>query len=162
MNNDDWGEKRVVFVCSGNICRSPMAAELTRLLFEERGWHVPRVVSLGTLGIVGSPAHQHAITAIEEIGGNLSGHSSQGLNPAMLGQADYIFGMEARHLDRVRAVVPALKGATALLSQYGTELEYIWDPVSGGLQDFRDSRDLITLCIDEWLRSFSQERTRSG
>ena len=93
---------RIVVICSGNICRSPMAEELVRKRAAERG--VPVVaVSCGTLGIVGQPAAENGRTAMAEIGMPIDGHRSQGVQAAMIDLADWIVVMAPRHEQFLRA-----------------------------------------------------------
>jgi protein-tyrosine phosphatase len=85
----------VLFVCSGNICRSPMAeACLRRALAGES----VAVASAGTLGIEGAPAAPEAVRALEEIGIDLSDHRSQGVTRDLLERASIVVTMERAHL----------------------------------------------------------------
>lgn len=117
--------------------------------FAERGFK-PVIASMGTLGIVGRSAADNAIAAIEEVGGDLSGHRSQGLNAFMLKASDVVFGMSPGHITAIQRA--GIKGAR-LLSDFLPDVPEIWDPVGGPIDRFRASRDLIAKALDGWLDS---------
>ncbi|OIP43133.1 MAG: hypothetical protein AUK47_03155 [Deltaproteobacteria bacterium CG2_30_63_29] len=149
----DWNYGRIIMVCSGNICRSPMAQELARLKFEERGLR-PMIISMGTLGIVGRPAEPHAVEAIAQIGGDLSRHSSQSLSRGLVDVADVVFGMDATHMVAIRQCGTNAFKNSKLLAKYHTPPKAeIWDPVGGSLADFCFVRDEISSCLDAWFRT---------
>jgi protein-tyrosine phosphatase len=145
-----WGGVRLTFVCSGNICRSPMAQGLAALLFASIGAH-PALASMGTLGIVGRPAAPHAVTAVAEVGGDIAQHRSQGLNAALLNAAHVNFIMEPQHALAIARVAPS--APLLLLSDLHGSLRFIPDPVGGTLAQFRSSRDLIADCLRRWMRA---------
>src|SRR5881396_718122 len=90
--------KRIVFVCSGTICRSPMAEAIARKLLADA--KIPAmVISAGTLGINSNPAATHAVTAVQELGIDLSGHRSQGVTLQLLRMADHVLVMSPEHED---------------------------------------------------------------
>lgn len=87
---------RVVFVCSGNICRSPIA----HVLFEKQARAATLravAVSMSTLGLVGRDADPHAVTVCAARGADVSFHRSQPVNPTLLQRATHIFVMEEAH-----------------------------------------------------------------
>src|SRR5690554_5927823 len=91
---------RIVFVCSGNICRSPLAEGLARQLLAEA--EIPAVlISAGTLGLNGRSAATHTVTTGAEIGVDLSRHRSQGVSIALMRMADRIVVMAPQHEDEL-------------------------------------------------------------
>lgn len=150
----DWNAARLTFICSGNICRSPMAQGLAALMFEAKGLN-PLLVSMGTLGLVGRPADPNAVTALREIGGDISRHRSQGLNATLLNAADINFVMEPQHAVGIARVAPQAK--VLLLSDFHDTLRFIPDPVGGPLERFRASRDLIRGCLERWMSAVGLE-----
>lgn len=142
---------RIVFVCSGNICRSPMAAGFARAKLQERD--VPAlVVSCGTLGIVGRPAAQLGQVAMEERGVDISDHYSQGVQLAMLDVADWVVVMAPAHHAMLLKYAPHLDERIAAMWEWADDdLEQIADPVGGDLEAFRSCRDLLETCVDNWL-----------
>ena len=141
----DWKTARVIFVCSGNICRSPMAAGLSASMLAESGAR-PMIISMGTLNLVGRSADRHAVAAMKEIGIDISRHRSQGLNPMMLKMADVVFVMEPRHTQAIRRVAPGAR--VQLLSSFDEPKQpEVRDPVGGTLEDFRACRVVLRRCL---------------
>lgn len=133
---------RVVFVCSGNICRSPMAQYIFEAQAQRRG--VPHMtVSMGTLGLVGQPAPAEAIAVCEEIGVDITPHQSQPLSAAILKHATQIFVMEPHHVEALQKIGIA-----------GEHVQHlgIWDP--------DDARPVIDDPVDQPVEIFRAVRAR--
>ncbi len=149
--------KRFICICSGNICRSPMAVALLRQRLEAR--NVPNlVISAGTLGIQGRRAARFARRAIAEVDDRLAqvieGHRSQGISPSMLDVADFLIVMAPNHEEYVLRVRPAVADRIVRLWEYapeGMNLRKIPDPVGHDAEVFRHSRNLIDQCLQNWL-----------
>lgn len=92
---------RILYVCTGNTCRSPMAEALTRHLLAERGWEQVEVRSAGVAAAVGAPASAGAAGAASRAGLSLDAHRSTPLSPALVAWADLVLTMSASHLDGV-------------------------------------------------------------
>lgn len=137
---------RLLFVCTANICRSPMAEGWARALAAARGVPV-EVRSGGTMGLVGRPADPLAIRVMGEQGVNLSEHRSGGLDAELLSWADQIFVMELRHQREIAARWPAAADKVLQLGSLGGAVE-VPDPVGGWRWRFRRSRDLIRRCVE--------------
>src|SRR5262249_8964518 len=110
----------ILFVCTGNTCRSPMAEALCKVLLarrlgcpvhelEQRGF-VTR--SAGVAAAEGFPAATHAIEVVRSLGGTLENHSSRTIAAALVRQADYIFAMTIDHLDALLDAVPEVERQT--------------------------------------------------
>ena len=93
---------KLLFVCTGNTCRSPMAEALARRLAAERGLHDVAVSSAGTGALDGTPASDGALLVAMEQGLDLSLHRSRTLTRAIVDEADLILAMGPGHLERVR------------------------------------------------------------
>ncbi|HEY3023853.1 MAG TPA: hypothetical protein VGK11_09480, partial [Actinomycetota bacterium] len=79
---------QVLLVCTGNICRSPMAEALLRSALERRlGGRTPSIGSAGTIARDGAPAMPEAVEAAAELGVDVSGHSARRLRPEDIGGA---------------------------------------------------------------------------
>ena len=85
----------ILFVCSGNICRSAMAEGIARARYGDMGLDF---ASAGTWGGSGDPATPEAVVAAARAGANISGHRSQPLEPGLASTADRVYGMTADHV----------------------------------------------------------------
>jgi tRNA threonylcarbamoyl adenosine modification protein (Sua5/YciO/YrdC/YwlC family) len=132
----------VLFVCTGNTCRSPMAETIFRQLIAERLGCRPdeieqRGVIVASAGIAawgGGKASTGAIEAVAETGGDLSGHESQPVTENLVRQADIIWTMTAAHRAAILAQFPEVGGRVALLSP--DRLDVI-DPIGGPVATYR-------------------------
>lgn len=146
--------KRIIFVCSGNICRSPMAAGLAKEKFTHRDIKAA-VISCGTLKLNGHRAARFAIEAMKEVGIDISEHRSQGINTAMLRVADDIVVMSPEHEAFVLGSDPQLRPKIVRMWEHSArELKEIADPVSKSLDHFRICRDLLDECLDTWIETW--------
>src|SRR5215471_15465220 len=96
--------KTVLFVCTGNVCRSPMAEGIFRYAVQKRGDY--RVISGGLGAADGQPPSPYAVQAVRELGIDISQQRSRMLTAQMVEQADYIFGMTHSHIDTVMLLYP--------------------------------------------------------
>jgi protein-tyrosine-phosphatase len=137
--------KRILFLCTGNTCRSPMAEALFRAKMPG-SWHrIFELTSAGTSAWEGQPASTTAIDALNEIGVDLSKHSAKRLNAELVDASDLIVAMESTHSEAVRAIKPdAVKKVILLgaLDQQRAETG-IADPIGGDRCVYTESRDEI-------------------
>ncbi len=92
---------RVLFVCTGNTCRSPMAEVIARSRAAELGWDHVEVRSAGIAAFPGAPASVGAVRAASKHGLDLSDHASAPLTAEAAREADLILTMSPTHLMRV-------------------------------------------------------------
>jgi len=114
----------ILVVCSGNICRSPMAEGLLRRALERRlGGDAPEVRSAGTIAIDGAPAMPESIEAARERGVDIRAHAARLLEPDLIDVADLIITMAAEHREAVQQLVPGAAPRTFTLKELTRVLE---------------------------------------
>jgi protein-tyrosine-phosphatase len=140
--------KRVLFVCTGNTCRSPLAEVIFRALAAKAEIEV---ASAGTFAMPGQPASRHSQGLAKERGLDLSGHRSRPLDEAEVQRADWVFAMSRNHLADVLDLCPEAEGKTFLVSHLSPSEslrgEDIADPFGGDLKDYRDMMHDLDLCL---------------
>ena len=99
--------KTILFVCTGNTCRSPLAECMFEALIHERGlenkW---QVLSAGTYAMSGAPASQGSLRAAARRGLSLESHRSQAVTRVLLEHADLIIGMGESHIMQLKMMYP--------------------------------------------------------
>ncbi|MCI0380138.1 MAG: Sua5/YciO/YrdC/YwlC family protein, partial [Gemmataceae bacterium] len=151
---DDALPCQIVFVCTGNTCRSPMAQGLCAHLLAERlgcaAVDLPRrgfrVHSAGVAAMMGGAATPEAVEVVRAFGAELGQHRSQPLTHELLAQADYLFGMTHNHVYILRSLRTGV--LPRLLSLAG---EDIADPIGGPLELYQTCAQQIRECLIELL-----------
>ena len=146
--------KTLLFVCTGNTCRSPMAAALARrALGESKDW---RVVSAGIGALNGQSVSQHSVTALRPLGLDISQHRAQMLTGRMIQEADYIFGLTRGHVEGIASLYPEAAEKLFVLREFEEEIADIdldiHDPIGGPLEGYMECRDQIRKAVDAAVR----------
>lgn len=125
---------KLLFVCTGNTCRSPLAAAVARAMAAARGLALS-VDSAGIAARAGSPASEGAREAAARRGYGLDDHVSRQLTPGDLAAADLVLAMTAGHLEALRAMAPDVHGRSCLLGDLAPppRIGEIADPWQGDL-----------------------------
>jgi protein-tyrosine phosphatase len=136
------GTKRVLFVCTANVCRSPMAEAIFNALAEDAG--MPHAASsAGVAALKGEPMTPHARAALEEVGVYADGHRARQADGAMLEGADLVLAMTPRHVEKLLGLSAASSGKIHTLPGYvGGGLaaeEGIPDPYGHSMAAYRAS-----------------------
>lgn len=121
----------IIFICTGNTCRSPMAEGLFRAQGGERKTGLT-AASAGLFTQDGLPASAHAVTAAGELGADLSAHRSRLLTDDMARSARYLVCMTGAHYDRLCALYPDCADRIFTMAQHD-----ISDPFGGDLETYR-------------------------
>jgi protein-tyrosine-phosphatase len=129
---------RLLFVCTGNTCRSPMAASIARRIAEERGLTDLVVESAGTGAYDGSAASDGALLVAMEHAGDLAAHRARTLTRPMIQEADLVLTMGERHLARVEELGGAGKSFRLTdFASHGGAPSDVSDPFGGDLETYR-------------------------
>jgi protein-tyrosine phosphatase len=146
----------ILFVCSGNTCRSPMAEVLARRILAEK-LTVPElelerrgisVVSAGSFAMPGARATPQAVQAVKELGVDLSHHRSRPLTVELIHQADMIYTMSRSHAYQVTALVPSATEKVSTLDPSGD----IEDPIGSDVQTYQELAGQLQKLIQQRLQ----------
>ena len=146
----------IIFVCTGNTCRSPLAEHLLkRRLADRLGCSVEElpakgywILSAGVAAFGGGPASAHAIAVAQEFGADLSSHRSRLVHPGLLREADLLYALAQSHQQAIQEILPDLPRPVELLA--GAEGD-IPDPYGGSIDDYRQCAQSIARHIDRIL-----------
>jgi predicted ATP-grasp superfamily ATP-dependent carboligase/protein-tyrosine-phosphatase len=153
---------RVLVLCTGNICRSPFAAELLRARAMERGVRL-EVRSAGLDTTPGHRAYPHALTESRAYGLDLAPHTTTPVTPDMLSWADVVLVMEPGHVLQLRRSAPAAVAKTFLLGRFASRATaVIRDPYGGSPEDFRRCYALIDDAVGGLLGRMAPQAMEHG
>ena len=144
----------ILFVCTGNTCRSPMAEGALRSLLEQERPGKFEVVSAGTIGASGYPATMYAVEAAKIRGGDISNHQSQPLTSQLVESVDLIFGMTSSHVAEVLRLADDAQGKTYLFKNFpdtNRHGEGVDDPIGQSLERYNETFLEISEYLDRQL-----------
>lgn len=108
----------ILFVCTGNTCRSPMCEGFFRKLIQDAHAGGIRCKSAGTCTCDGLPVSRNALTVMKSAGIDLANHRSSQISEQLIAEADLIVVMTASHRAAVLAQYPEVRSKTVLLSDF--------------------------------------------
>ena len=156
--------QRILVVCTGNICRSPMGEGLLREAIgtdphlSARGIEVR---SAGTHGWEAAPASALAIEVMRDRGVDISGHRSQPVVEELVAWADLILTMTAEQRDWILRAFPAADGKVMRLGEYSGTAEDLGDPFGGNPVEYAQCADALAALVPGVLAHLRESREES-
>ncbi|WP_366945170.1 low molecular weight protein-tyrosine-phosphatase [Zoogloea sp.] len=141
--------ERILVVCTGNICRSPVAEYILRDSLTRAGRRCD-VRSAGVGALVGESADGMAVSLMAQRGLDLAPHVAQQATRELCRWADLVLVMETHHRDAVAAIDPAVRGKTFLLGYW--QKQEVPDPFQRSRTVWSTVVDLIDGGVDEWVK----------
>lgn len=144
---------KVLIVCTGNTCRSPMGEGILKHLSKKYDIEI-EVKSAGIAAFDGDVASKNAVLALDNIGIDISNHKSHQLHRDMIDESDVILTMTRNHKDSIIARFPNSINKVYSLNDYAFGLEKdIEDPYGGSLQDYETARDEIYIALEKIVKN---------
>lgn len=153
---------KVVFVCTGNTCRSPMAEHLFRSMLREQGLEEVEVASAGVAARPGQPAAVQTVNVLEEEGITGAGlHRSRHVSQLELGDGDLLLTMSPGHRVHLPGELEKRSVTTAALKEFVGGKGGFSDPYGGDIQEYRalmrEMRPVLERLLDKVKQEFHSD-----
>ncbi|WP_238485045.1 protein tyrosine phosphatase [Rahnella rivi] len=139
----------ILIVCTGNICRSPIAERLLRQMLPDK-----KIDSAGTVAMVDKPADPYAVKVAQKYQLQLDGHHATQFTSALGRQYDLILVMEKSHQEQISRVAPEARGKIMLLGHWNGRRE-ISDPYRKSQEAFESVYRIIEQSCQAWLQKLN-------
>ena len=159
--------KKILFVCTGNSCRSVMAQGLLRHALEKKGYTDFQVLSAGVSTVGGLGATPETIEVMQQEGIDVSSHMSQPATPELIQSADVIFCMEQFQRDLIAERIPESESKLFMLKTFKLEKQppdpNIGDPIGRPLEVYESCLMTIKEAVgrvERWLEKQAGSKTK--
>lgn len=155
--------RSVLFICTGNVCRSPMAAALFAAETAKRGDGARySAASAGTWAPEGETAASNARAAMHQFGLSIEGHHARTVDGDMLQAADLVLVMTRHHLDALSAEFPTARPKMHLVSELVGQQYDVADPYGASLEDYQVCATELSRLIESGYRRVEEWLERSS
>jgi protein-tyrosine phosphatase len=155
--------KNILFVCSGNTCRSPLAEGIARAALHARSPGKWTVSSAGTGTTDGLPASEHSIEVARRKGLDITGHRSRILDAAIVDEADLIVTMGARHRSTVGMIDGDAIDHTFVITEFCDDIDGdVPDPIGGDEDTYERIYVMIERCVNTMIENLTDGWKPSG
>ena len=140
---------RILFVCTGNVCRSPMAEGLLRQRLADEGLADQyQIGSTGVWALDGRPASENARQVMQEQGIDISGHVARTITAQNVSEADLILVMSREHHEVITNTWSQYGWKVFWLSEMSGRRRDVRDPYGGSLEEYRECANILADYID--------------
>ncbi len=152
--------KKILFICTGNTCRSSMATFLARDLQQKEFAQSGHLFdSAGLMAVEGMPASPEAIAVLAEIGIDLLPHRAKLFRPEMVDKADLILTMTGPHRQWIINQLPNAEGKVFSLAEFvGASDRDIMDPFGGDRGTYALTRDHLLKMLSEMMQKLEETK----
>lgn len=138
---------KILFVCTGNTCRSPMAEYLAKNIFAKNNLTV-QTSSAGIAANISSPASENAIITMKNFGIDISNHKSQLISQKLIDENDFIFAMTNAHKNFLLENFPSAADKIFTLASFSDNPNYdIIDPFAGDIEIYKKCATEISVLV---------------